>query len=223
MWLLESITTHNAFCLLSHTHIRRWLWKPHSCWTTRYQTTGSSRQGPTWWRQRLGGPVVGAGWRRTRPCHGRPAGRNEWDARPRPAARAARFCRNPPSGWGMWRALPAVRRALSALQPSSRLNIECRQTPLTIFWCCGQGLCSGTCVARSRQSWDTGLIQEKRHSSLMWMISVKDFPDFEFKNCPFFSVMKNSNHSLPCISVGTGNLQLFGKIYVNSLFQSNHN
>jgi len=102
----------------------RWLWKTHSCWTTRHQTTGSSRQGPTWWRQRLGSPVVGAGWQQTPPCHGRPAERNEWDARPHPAARAVRSCLNPPSGWGMWKALPAVWRALPALRPSSRLNFE---------------------------------------------------------------------------------------------------
>jgi len=57
----------------------------------------------------------------------------------------------------------------------------------------------------------------------MWMISVKDFLDFEFEDCPIFSVMKNSNHLLPCFSVGTGIVQLFGKIYVNSHFELHHN
>jgi len=46
------------------------------------------------------------------------------------------------------------------------------------------------------------------------IISVKDVPKFEFEDCPFFAVTKNSDHSLPCFLVGRGIVRLFGKTYV---------
>jgi len=59
-------------------------------------------------------------------------------------------------------------------------------------------------------------IKKKGHSSFMCIISVREVPDFDFKNCLFSAVVKNFDHSLPCFSVGWDILRLFGKIYVNS-------
>jgi len=49
----------------------------------------------------------------------------------------------------------------------------------------------------------------------MCIISVREVPDFEFKDCLFSAVMKNFDQSLLCFSVGWDILRLFGKIYVN--------
>jgi len=44
--------------------------------------------------------------------------------------------------------------------------------------------------------------KEKGHSSFICIISVREVPDFEFKDCLFSAVMKHFDHSLPCFSMG---------------------